>query len=73
MRQPHSFEEAPLGKTAKPRAKRGQNHYLISTLPRAEALKMHRLGVAGAFWIALIGALLLAGVLVMRYGWIAGR
>ena len=49
-------------------AKRGQHHYLISTLPRAEALKMHRLGVAGALWIALIGALLLAGVLVMRYG-----
>ena len=47
-------------------AKRGQNHYLISTFPRAEALKMHRLGVAGALWIALIGALLLAGVLAMR-------
>jgi hypothetical protein len=29
---------------------------------------MHRLGVAGALWIALIGALLLAGVLAMRYG-----
>ena len=39
-----------------------------TTLPRAEALKMHRLGVAGALWIALIGALLLAGVLLMRYG-----
>jgi hypothetical protein len=50
-------------------AKRGQNHYLISTLPRAEALKMHRLGVAGALWISLIGGLLLAGVLVIRYGW----
>ena len=48
-------------------AKRGQHHHLISTFPRAEALKMHRLGVAGALWIALIGALLLAGVLVMRY------
>ncbi|MGB8463685.1 MAG: hypothetical protein WCE49_01935 [Terrimicrobiaceae bacterium] len=48
--------------------KPAQGHYLISTLPRAEVLKTHRLGGVGALGIGFIGALLLAGVLAMRFG-----